>query len=110
MSSTLQSINMPLMRERCVTVSLPFDGSRRLGRIIIDDAIDALNLVDDAGRHPAQEGSVEWVDVGGHAIERGDGAKRADAIVGPVIAHYADCPYRKKHGERLPDRIVQAGV
>src|SRR4051794_27699118 len=109
MSSTLQSIKMPLMRERCIC-SLPLDRAGRLRRIIVDDAVDALDFVDDAGRDPAQELSVERVDIRGHAVDAGHSAETADEVVGSKIAHYADGAHRQEHGERLPDRVVQASV
>src|SRR4051794_38533712 len=37
----------------------PLDRARRLRRVIVDDAVDAVHLVDDAGRTPAQELGVE---------------------------------------------------
>src|SRR3546814_10757183 len=53
----------------------PFDRARGLRRIVVDDAVDALHLVDDARRAAAEEARVEGVDVGGHAVGRGDGAR-----------------------------------
>src|SRR5688500_20086412 len=59
---------------------LPLDRARRLRRIVVDHAVDALHLVDDPGRDAAEESRVERVDVGGHSVRRGDGAKAADII------------------------------
>ena len=53
---------------------------------------------------------VEGEGIGGHAVGRGDGAKRADEIVGPGVAHDADGLDRQKHGEGLPDGVVEAVV
>ena len=58
----------------------------------------------------AEEGAVERVDVGGHAVDRGHGAERADEVVGAPVAHDADGADRQQHRERLPDRVVQPGV
>ena len=49
----------------------------------------------------------EVVIVGGHAVGRGDGAQRADEIVGARIAHHADRAHRQQHGEGLPDLVVE---
>ena len=35
-----------------------------------------------------QEGVVEGIAVGGHAVGRGDGAQRADVVVGARITHH----------------------
>src|SRR6266508_409835 len=60
----------------CVSaaISLPLDRARRLARHVIDHAVDAFDLVDDAGRDVADELRVEGIEVGGHAIGRGDRA------------------------------------
>jgi hypothetical protein len=54
--------------------SLPLDRARRLARHVVNDAIDAFDLVDDARRGAAEEGHVERIEVGGHAVDRGHGA------------------------------------
>ena len=52
----------------------------------------------------------EVVIVGGHAVGRGDGAQRADIVVGARVAHHADGAHRQQHGEGLPDRVVEPGL
>ena len=52
----------------------------------------------------------KWIEVGGHAVDRGDGAQRADELVGAAVAHDADGLHRQQHGEGLPDRVVEAGL
>src|SRR3546814_8320721 len=42
-----------------VSLLLPLDRPRRLAGHVVDHAVDALDLVDDAGRGAAQEGVVE---------------------------------------------------
>src|SRR3546814_11784923 len=68
----------------------PFDRARGLRRIVVDDAVDALHLVDDARRAAAEEARVEGVDVGGHAVGRGDGAERAEMVIGAADDHHPD--------------------
>src|SRR6478672_11342317 len=89
---------------------LPLDGARRLGGDVVDHTIDAAHLVDDAPRRVAEKVVGEIVVVGGHAVGRGDGAKRAYIVVGARIAHDADGAHREQHGESLPDRVVEAGL
>src|SRR3546814_7459129 len=86
----------------------PFDRARGLRRIVVDDAVDALHLVDDARRAAAEEARVEGVDVGGHAVGRGDGAERADMVIGAAVAHHADGLDGQQHRERLPDRVIRS--
>ena len=90
--------------------SLPLDRPRRLRRNIVDHAVDALDLVDDPGRDAAQEVVGERVIVGSHAVGRGNGAERADMVVGAVIAHHADGADREQNREGLPDRIIEARI
>src|SRR5229473_7491498 len=49
--------------------SLPLDGARGLGGDVVDDAVDALDLVDDPARDPAQQVVGQPRPVGGHGIE-----------------------------------------
>src|SRR6478672_10123029 len=88
----------------------PFNRARWLRRIVVDDPVDALHLIDDAGCDPAEECGVERINVRGHAIERGDRTKAANIFVGAVIAHDSDRSHGKQHRERLPDRIIEASV
>src|ERR1700691_533876 len=65
--------------------SLPLDRSRWLRGHVVDDAIDAFDLVDDAGRNRAEKIHVERIEIGGHAVGRGDRAQANDEIVGAEI-------------------------
>src|SRR5690606_38948150 len=56
-------------RETGPARSFPLDRPRRLAGIIVDHPVDALHLVDDPGRDMGEEGAVEGVDVGGHAVQ-----------------------------------------
>src|ERR1700740_2332110 len=67
--------------------SLPLDRPRRFRGDVVDHAVDAAHLVDDAGRHLAQEFMGKRVVVGGHAVGRGHRAERADVVVGAPVAH-----------------------
>ena len=58
----------------------------------------------------AEETHVEMEEIRGHAVDRGDGAQRADEFVGAAVAHHADRLHRQQHGKGLPDRVVEAGL
>ena len=90
--------------------SLPLDRAGRLRRHVVDDAVDALDLVDDARRGAAEEAHVEGIEVRGHAVVGCDGAKGADEIVRAAVAHDADGAHRQEHCKRLPDRVVEPGL
>src|SRR5215208_3358010 len=55
--------------ERRRHLLLPLDRPRRLRRDVIGDAVDALHLVDDAGRDTAEEAHVEGVEIRRHALD-----------------------------------------
>ena len=56
-------------------VSLPLDGPRRFRGDVVDDAVDAAHLVDDAVGGAPQEFHVEVVVIGRHAVDGSDGAR-----------------------------------
>src|SRR5438132_11121354 len=89
---------------------LPLDCAGGFGGDVVDDAVDAAHLVDEAGRGAPQELVREREVVGCHAVGRGYRAQRADEIVGAAVAHHADAPHRQEDGEGLPDRTVEAAV
>ncbi len=95
---------------RSITSSFPLDRARRLRRHVVDDAIDALDLIDDAGRGAAEEGHVVGVEVGGHAVDRSYSPERADEIIRPPVAHDAHRLHRQKHRERLPDLVIEPAL
>ena len=56
----------------------------------------------------ADEGHVERIEIGGHAVDRGDGAERADEFVGAAVAHDADGLHRQA-APRRPARSCRRG-
>src|SRR5207344_3596567 len=82
-----------------VPPSLPLDGAGGLRGDVVDDAVDAAHLVDDAPRRRPKKIVGEVVIVGGHAVGGGDGAQRAHIVVGARIAHDADGAHREQHSE-----------
>src|SRR5690606_8425957 len=64
---------------RCLAVpdaeSFPLDRARWFRGDVVDDAVDAADLVDDAGGGAAEEIHVVVVEIGGHPVDGGDGAQ-----------------------------------
>ena len=53
--------------------SFPLDGTGRFRGDVIDDAVNAPDLIDDARRDMTQEAHIEGVEICRHAISGGDG-------------------------------------
>ena len=64
----------------------PFDGTRRLGRDIVENAIDARDLARDAGADLVQNGVGDLLDRSGHSVLGVDGAQDSrPALVAAVV-------------------------
>src|SRR3546814_2806835 len=87
-------------------VCFVFSSRRRHTRCALVTGVQTCALPISAG----EEGGVEGVDVGSHAVGGGDGAQRADTVISAVITHHADRLDRQQHREGLPDGVVEAGV
>ena len=66
---------------------LPLDGRGRFGRHVVADAVDALDLVDDAGGDLVQHLVGDTGPVSSHEIAGGDGPEGQGVVVGPAVAH-----------------------
>src|ERR1043165_4697456 len=88
------------------TELFPLDRAGRLARDVVDDAVNAAYLVDDARADPREHVVGQLYPVRRHAVARVDGAHRERLLVRAGIAHHADRLHRKQHAERLPDRFV----
>ena len=93
---------------RCF-VLFPLDGGGGLGGDIVDDTIDALHLVDDAGGDLVQHIVGDAGPVGSHEVAGGDGAERQGVIVGAAVAHDAHGAGIGEDGKVLVDVLVLAG-
>src|ERR1700744_3851824 len=91
-----------------LTRLFPFNRRGRLRRDVVDDAVDAADLVDDPGGDLAEEVVGELDPVGGHAVLALDDADGDGVVVGPLVAHDADAAAGEEDGERLPDLGVPA--
>ena len=85
----------------------PLDGCRGFGGDVVDDAVDAADLVDDLVGDVPQEVIGEGEPVGGHAVGRNDGPQRDRILVGPFVAHDAHALDRQQDDPGLPDGVVQ---
>src|SRR5215472_10027759 len=72
-----------------IATSLPLNGSRRLRGHIVNYAIDAAHLVDDAIGDRLQHLIRQRDPIRGHAIFGMDGANRAGVSIGALVAHHA---------------------
>lgn len=96
-------------RRRFLADSLPLDGCRGLGRYVVDDAVDVLDLVYDTRRNFNQHVVRNIRPVGCHTVHAGDGTQSDRVVVGAFVAHYAHGTHAGKHGEVLPDFAVETG-
>ncbi len=90
--------------------SFPLNRCWRLARNIIDDAIDVRHLIDDPTGDFLQHFPVDACEVGGHAVDAGDGANGDGVIIRAPIPHDADAADARQHREVLPDILVEAVV
>src|SRR5262245_6639931 len=85
--------------------SLPLDRGGGLARDVVDDAVDAADLVDDAAADAPEEIGREDGPVGGHAVAALDGADGDHVVVGALVPHDADGVDRHEDGEGLPEAV-----
>ena len=87
--------------------SFPFNCARRLGREIVQDAVDALDFGDDALHDVLHQVEGDVLHGGGHGIL---GVDRTDddgpLIAADAVAH-ADAPEIRDDGEVLPHLVLQ---
>ena len=90
--------------------SLPLDRRGRLRADVVDDAVDAGHLVDDAAADPGQHVVRQPRPVGGHPVVAGHRADGDHVGVGPAVAHHADRADRRQDREGLPQGPIQPGA
>src|SRR3989344_8291198 len=86
--------------------SLILNRRRGLLRDVVEDAVDALDFVDDSAGYLLQEFRGESRPVRGHGVFRRHGAQGDDLLVGALVAHDADALHRQQRREGLPDLAV----
>src|SRR5665647_786920 len=77
--------------------SLPLYRAGRLGADVVDDAVDTLDLVDDAARDLLEDLVGKPHPVGRHAVGACDGPHGDYVLVGPPVAHDANRLDGKQH-------------
>ena len=87
--------------------SFPLDRGGRFGRNIIDDAVDALDLVDDAHGDTVEHIIRDARPVGGHEVRRRDAAQRERIVIRAAVAHNTDRAHIRQHREVLIHRLLQ---
>ena len=71
-------------------ILFPLHRSGGFGGDVVDDAVDAVNLVGDAVGDGCEDIIRDSCPVCGHEVVRCDGTDRDDILVRSVIAHNAD--------------------
>src|SRR5438034_2031372 len=89
--------------------SLPFDRRRRLRGDVVDDPINARDLVDDAAGDLCEDLVWQPGPVGGHAVLALHGSHSHHVAIGAVVAHHSYTLQRRQDRESLPQRTVQPG-
>lgn len=88
----------------------PLNRCRGFAGDVENDAVDALDFVDDAAGDFIEEFVGDGVVFGGHGVGGGDGAQADHIAVGAFIAHDADGAHVRQGGEGLPDFTGKAGL
>ena len=78
-----------------------FNRGRRLARAVVEDSVDALDLVDDTGRNTSDQAPRKLGKLCRHEVGRGDGADDAGIIVGSLITHAANGTHVGESGKVL---------
>ena len=77
----------------------PLNGAGRFGGDVVDHAVDALDLVDDAVGDGAEQIAGQVAPVGGHGVATVNNPQGDNAFIGALVAHDADGFERQQHGE-----------
>src|SRR6188472_2809106 len=75
---------------------LPLDGAWWFAADVVDDAVDAAHLVDDAAGRLLEQCHRQGRPIGGHEVGGLHRAQRHHVLVRPVIAHHADAANRQE--------------
>src|SRR5688572_4195569 len=87
---------------------LPFDRGGGLGADVVDDAVYALDFVDDAGADAGQHFVGEAAPVGRHEVVGIHAANGDHVFVGAGVSHHAHALHGKQDGESLGRVAVEA--
>src|SRR2546426_5804213 len=87
---------------------LPLDRRRRLRADVVHDAVDALDLVDDARRDACEQVVRQARPVSRHAVLALDRANRGGVFEGPLATHHTDAVHWQQHRAVSPRTPVPA--
>ena len=90
--------------------SFQFYGSGRFAGDIVEDAVDPVDLIDDAVHGGLEDLPGDVGGLGGHEVTGDDGAEDDGQAIGPVVAHDADAMHVGEGGEVLTQSLVCAGL
>ena len=86
----------------------PLDRRWRLRANIVADSIDAVDFVDDPGRHLSQHLVRQMSPVGGHEVVCVDASNHQRIVVGSRIAHHANALNRQQNCKKLRRLAIEA--
>lgn len=78
-----------------------------LGGYVVDDAVYALDLVDDAHRDLIEHVVGNACPVGSHEVRRCYRAQCKSIVIGPAVTHYADGAHIRENREILIHRALE---
>ena len=89
---------------------LPLDRARRLRGHVVDEPVDAGDLVDDTVGDPLEQVVRQARPIRRHGVLARDRPQDDGIPVGPLVAHHADGPYGRKDREALPDFVIPIAI
>ena len=90
-------------------ILFPFDGARRLGGDVVNDAVDSCHFVADSSGHFVEDFPREAEVISSHAIRACYSADAYGVVIGSFVALYAyGADSCRQYSEGLPDIIVEA--
>ena len=90
--------------------SFPLDCCGGFGGYVVDDAVYALDLVDDAHRDLIEHVVGNACPVGSHEVRRWYRAQCKSIVIGPAVTHYADGAHIRERREILAHGVLQPGL
>ena len=86
-----------------------FDRCRGFAGAVVEDAVDVLDLVDDAAGDGLEQAPRDLGGFGRHEIGGGHGAQGHGIVVGALIAHNAHTAHVGQRGVVLADALIKTG-
>ena len=103
------SVYAPLRALISTFCLFPLHRGGGFGGNVIADTVNALDLVDNAHRHPVQHIIGNAGPVSGHEVVGGHGPEGQSVVIGAAVAHDAHRAGVGQDGKVLVDTVVQTG-